>query len=868
MQRARSAATAASSGPATLAELARLEPEQALAALQASLSGLSWQEAARRRQRVGENSVAAERRAGPLRQFLGALLRPLPLVLLALAVVNGLTGQLAAGAVIAAIVLLSTALSFLQEYRSDQAAARLRAMVHTKVLVRRCEGGVSHEAELPPAQLVPGDIVCLAAGDAVPADLRILHSRDLFVDQSTLTGEALPVEKFAAAAAATAGAFDLPGIAFMGSSVTSGTATAVVAATGSRTDFGQIAAQAAAARVPTSFDRGLQRFIGLMLRLMLAMMLLVFLLNGLLKGDWLQAFQFGIAIAVGLAPELLPAVVTVNLAKGALAMAERKCIVKRLNAIQNIGAMDVLCTDKTGTLTQNRIILARHVDIDGRQSAEVTSYAYLNSHFQTGLRSLLDHAVLEFAAAHQQVPALDYRKIDELPFDFTRRRMSVILQRPDGSRLLVCKGAVEEVLDGCVQAQREAGPAPLESHHGAALGAVVDDLNREGFRVIAVAWRELPAGQASHSNADESGMTLAGYIAFLDPPKSSAQRAIQALTAQGIAVKVLSGDNEAVTRYVAHHVGFQDFTVLSGPEIARMDAVTLAERAAGASLFVKLTPQQKVDVIRALQQRGHAVGFLGDGINDAGALKAADVGISVDTAADIAKESADIILLRQSLMVLSEGVHEGRRVFANISKYLRMSASSNFGNMLSVLGASAFLPFLPMAPVQILLNNLLYDVSQTALASDHVDRELLARPRRWDMADIGRALLVLGPASSLFDYLTFAVLWYGLHAPPAAFQTGWFLESLLTQTLVVHVIRTRARPFLDSAPSPLLLATTLLICACGLLLPVSPLGPALGMTPMPPAWWWLLPALVAAYLGLVQWLKRFSFRASAPAARE
>jgi Mg2+-importing ATPase len=787
-----------------------------------------------------------------------SLLRPLPVVLLALAAINFLTGQPWGGGIIAAVVLLSTVLSFVQEYRADRAAERLLSMVHTKTRVLRCEGGQSHESKIPMSHVVPGDVVLLSAGDAVPGDVRILHCRDLFVDQSALTGEAMPVEKGERALEEQPVArFDLPNIAFMGTCVTSGTATALVLATASHTDFGRLAASAAAERELTSFDRGLRRFIGFMLRVMLAMMLMVFLLNGVLKGDWLQAFQFAIAVAVGLTPELLPVVVTVNLAKGALAMADKKCIVKRLNAIQNAGAMDVLCTDKTGTLTQNRVILARHVDIDGQDSTAVAQYAFLNSYFQTGLQNLLDKAVLEYAHASKLLSPLDYRKIDELPFDFERRRMSVILERPDGTRLLICKGAVEEVLAVCSHAEQSGAHTELHEKHASDLARVADGLNHDGFRVIAVAVRELPPGEVVFSAADEHHMVLAGYIAFLDPPKSSAQEALQALRGQGISVKVLSGDNEAVTRHVARHVGLQVSQLLTGPEIAAMDPATLKRRAGEATLFVKLTPQQKVDVIRALQGAGHVVGYLGDGINDAGALKAADVGISVDTATDIAKESADIILLRKSLTTVSEGVHEGRRVFANISKYLRMSASSNFGNMLSVLGASALLPFLPMAPVQILLNNLLYDVSQTALASDHVDNEVLALPRRWDIGDIGRAMLTLGVLSSVFDYLTYGFLWHGLHAPAPMFQTGWFLESLLSQTLVVHIIRTGKLPFVESAPSPALLATTVLVCLCGLWLPASPLAPMLGLAPMPAAYWLGLAAILSCYLASAQLAKRF-----------
>lgn len=844
--------------PLPLAHYAALEDTAALTELGATVSGLTRREADRRHAALARQTPPGNGQASRLARLGLAFAKPLPLVLLALTAVNFLTGQIWAGSVIAVIVILSTLLSFIQEYRADRAAAGLQALVHTRARVLRSDGGTAHETSIPLAHVVPGDIVCLAAGDAVPADLRILHSRDLFVDQSALTGESMPVEKSAGVAVqAAASALDLPNMVCMGTCIWSGTATALAVATGAHTDFGRIAAAAAATRELTSFDIGLRHFIRFMLTVMCIMMPLVLLLNGWIKGDWLQASQFAIAVAVGLAPELLPAVVTVNLAKGALAMAGRKCIVKRLHAIQNVGAMDILCTDKTGTLTENRVIVARHVDVDGQDSALVTEYAYLNSHFQSGLRNLLDEAVIDHAHRHHLAPALDYRKADELPFDFERRRMSVILERPDGGRLLICKGAVEEIVAGCTHAWKAGQRIALQEHHGAALARVAEALNNDGFRVIAVAMRELPPGTTAASIADESGMVLTGYIAFLDPPKISAQEALQALQAQGIAIKVLSGDNAAVTRHVARLVGFADAGLLSGPEMAALDAAALANRASAATLFVKLTPQQKVAVIRSLQRQGHVVGYMGDGINDAAALRAADVGISVDSATDIAKESADIILLHKNLMVVSDAVHEGRRVFANITKYLRMSASSNFGNVLSVLGASAVLPFLPMAPVQILLNNLLYDLSQTALATDRVDRDQIAGPRRWDVAAIGRAMLILGPVSALFDYLTFAFLWYGLHAGPAVFQTGWFLESLLSQTLVVHVIRTARLPLAGSVASPLLCATTLLVCACGLALPGSQLGLALGLVPMPGAYWLGLPVLVGGYLVLAQLAKPF-----------
>jgi Mg2+-importing ATPase len=842
-----------------LLSLAKLEPDAALAALASGADGLAEQEAVRRLSVLGPNEVGHVARAGVLRRLLKVLVSPLSLLLFALALVNLLTGGTLPAAVIVVIVVLSSLLSFAQEYRSDQAAAALRAFVHTSATVLRPGSGAARKVEEPVANLVPGDVVLLSAGDSVPADSRLLVTRDLFVSQAAFTGESMPIEKFATAVPIPPTSLsDLPNTAFMGSTVLSGSGSAVIVTTGGRTSFGEIADVAARTRVPTSFDRGIDRFVQLMLRVMLVLMPLVFLINGLDKGNWLEALLFAVSIGVGLTPELLPMVVTVNLARGALDMARRHMIVKRLNAIQNLGAMDVLCTDKTGTLTQDKVILEHHVDIDGIESEQVLEYAYLNSYHQTGLKNLLDLAVLRYVHVHERLQAdTEFRKVDELPFDFERRRMSVVVERRSGERLLICKGAVEEVLAACSSVEHGGQREPLQDKHGSALGNVVRGLNEDGMRVIAVAIRELPAGAHTLTTADERELTLVGYIAFLDPPKETAGPALHALEMAGISVKVLTGDNDAVTASVCRQVELPVHLLTLGAELAAMDGAALAARANAGTVFAKVTPQQKADLIRALQAAGHVVGFLGDGVNDSIALKVADVGISVDSAVDIAKESADIILLEKNLKMLHQGVLEGRRVFGNIVKYLRMSASSNFGNMLSVVGASLLLPFLPMAPVQILLNNLLYDVSQTALASDSVDLHFLARPRRWHTEDIWRAMLVLGPASSLFDYATFGVLWFvlGAHANAALFQTGWFVESLLSQTLVVHIIRTDRLPIIQSMPSRALLGTTVVICLIGAWLTVSPLAGALGFVPLPAAYWLILPFLLLSYLALAQVLK-------------
>jgi Mg2+-importing ATPase len=853
-----------------LAEAAHFGAGELLAGLRTSAHGLTRREAAARLARHGENAVAREPRRHPLLRLLRLFVSPLPLLLLVLAGVAEVTGESRGAIVIVGMVTLSVLLSFIQEYRSSKAAEKLRAMVHTTAMVSRREQPRKNRPpaagepetkliEIPLAHVVPGDIVHLAAGDLVPADVRILSAKDLFVDESALTGEAMPAEKFAALPPAAAPSLpEPPNIGFMGTHVVSGTATAVAVATGAATRFGAIAAKTVGRRELTGFELGVNRFVWLMIRFMLVMVPLVFVINGFSKGNWIEAFLFALAVAVGLTPELLPMMVTINLAKGALAMSRKKVIVKRLQSIQNLGAMDVLCTDKTGTLTQNRVILERHVDVFGEESRHVLELAWLNSHYQSGLRNLLDVAILDHAEIRDHLDlAARYAKVDEIPFDFQRRRMSVVVSRDGAAHMLICKGAVEETLSVCSQVEERDRVAPISLAHGEDRQAVIRGLNEDGFRVIAVAYKEIPAARVTCSVADECDLILAGYVAFLDPPKESAGEAIRSLREDGIQVKVLTGDNDAVTRKVCHDVGLDPGRIVLGAEVDDLADAALAEIVESATVFAKLSPQQKARIIAALHARGHVVGYLGDGINDGPALKAADVGVSVDTAVDIAKETADIILLEKSLLVLNEGVIEGRRVFGNIMKYIRMAASSNFGNMLSVLGASAFLPFLPMAPVQILLNNLLYDVSQTALAADNVDPDYVAQPRKWDIGNIERYMFAFGPISSLFDYATYFLMLYVFNARenPDLFQTGWFVESLLSQTLIVHVIRTGKLPFLDSRPSAVLLATTLSICVVGMWLPFSRFAEAFGFAPLPPGYWLALAAILVCYLTLTQLVK-------------
>ena len=844
-----------------------LDCAAALRRLDSTEQGLSSSEVQRRREQYGANKLAHEKKSSLVIQLLARLLNPLVILLVSLAVVSILMKEEQSAIIILGMVFLSITLGLVQERKSDRAAEKLQAMVHTTATVIRLPAGSSEQApqEIPIEALVPGDVVHLSAGDMVPADLRLIAAKDLFVNQASVTGEALPVEKHAQPTVSRAASIgDLANICLMGTAVVSGSATGVVVLTGRHAYFGKLAAKVSGERPLTSFDRGINRFAWLMIRFILVMAPLVFLINGLTKGDWMEALLFATAVAVGLTPEMLPMIVTVNLAKGALAMSHRKVIVKRLNAIQNFGAMDILCTDKTGTLTQDRVILQRALDVLGQDSREVLEYAFLNSYYQSGLRNLLDVAVLHHVDADRlRVDALGFRKIDEVPFDFERRRMSVAIERA-GRRLLICKGAVEEIFAVSSHGRAADRTFPLDEDHGRQLRQTVDDLNGEGFRVIAVAMKELPSDQGSCGVQDERDLTLVGYIAFLDPPKESAGRAIAALAAHGVQIKVLTGDNEIITRKICRDVGLRVERVVLGSELESLSPEQLAAVVEAAQVFAKLSPSQKASVIAALQRQRHVVGFLGDGINDGPALKTADVGVSVDSAVDIAKETADIILLEKSLLVLDEGVIEGRKVFGNVVKYIRMGASSNFGNMFSVLGASAWLPFLPMAPVQVLTNNLLYDFSQTTIPTDNVDEEYLARPRRWEIGNIGRYMLFIGPVSSIFDYATYLTMYFlfGASTPAQAalFQTGWFVESIISQTLIIHVIRTRRLAFFESRASVPLTLTTLTVCLVGMYLPYSDFAPTLKLVPLPWTYWPILAVMIIVYLALTHVMKLWFHR--------
>ena len=853
---------AATQDSADLLAKARGEAAAVLKELGSQPDGLSEAEAAARLQQVGTNEIAREHRQSSAMRLLANIKNPLVLLLLGLAVLSFLTGDQRATVVILVMVVLGVVLRFVQEARADDAAAKLKAMVSsTATLVR---GG--KEQEIPLKLLVPGDIIRLAAGDMVPADVRVLSAKDLFLNQAALTGEALPVERSAAPAPVdVANPLDLPNLCYLGSNVESGSATAVVIHTGDHTYFGSLAASIVGQRVLTSFDKGVNKFTWLMIRFIAVMVPAVFVINGLSKHNWLEAFMFAMAVAVGLTPEMLPMIVTVNLSKGALAMARKKVIVKRLNAIQNFGAMDVLCTDKTGTLTQGKIILEKHLDVYGEPSEKVLHFGYLNSFHHTGLKNLLDQAILDHEELKDHLQAdAKYRKIDEIPFDFVRRRMSVVVEDDSGLNTLICKGAVDEVMSCCTRVEVKGELIEVMPEHDAKRRQLADDLNAQGFRVIALAYKQMPGAsdEPHYAVKDESDLVLLGFLAFLDPPKDTATEALQRLHDLNVDVKVLTGDNELVAAYICKQVGMPVEHILLGSQIETMSEAELADAASATSVFARLVPAHKERIIRALQSKGHVLGFMGDGINDAPALKAADVGISVDSAVDIAKESSDIILLENSLLVLEQGVLEGRRVFGNIVKYIKMAASSSFGNMFSVVGASAFLPFLPMLPIQVLTNNLLYDFSQTTIPTDQVDAEWLLKPRQWTIGKILRFILCIGPISSIFDYLTFFMMLYIFNCwhNPALFQTGWFVESLFTQTLIIHVIRTNKIPFIQSRASWPLILTSLIIVAGGAWLTVSPLAGALGFVPLPPLYWLYLTLMLIGYALLTQLVKTWFVR--------
>lgn len=853
-----------------LKECAAVDKDEVLNILRSSLEGLENEQVEERREEFGTNEITHEKAPAWYIQFIEAFLTPFNAVLILIAttsfiidvvmVKNPADRDYKTIIVVGVMVLLSSVIRFWQEFKSNIAAEKLKGLVKTTATVLRKDEG---KREIDIKELVPGDIIFLSAGDMIPGDCRIIQSKDLFLNQSTLTGEAMPVEKrdVPVVSVQDKTTLELENICFMGNNVESGQAQAVIITTGSNTYFGSISKSITGKRAETSFDKGVNSVSWLLIKFMVVMVPLVFVINGLTKGNWIEALLFAIAVAVGLTPEMLPMIVTANLAKGAVTMSKRKVIVKRLNAIQNIGAMDILCTDKTGTLTLDKIVLERHLNVDGVEDDEVLKWAYLNSYHQTGLKNLLDVAVLEHVEVKDYLKVEEqFKKIDEIPFDFQRRRMSVILEQANHKHLLICKGAVEEILELCShtfdpgedrQLHIEQDKiVPIDETIRANILHLSKKLNKEGLRVLLVAIKEYEERPLTYTVADESNMVLTGFIGFLDPAKPSAKPSIEALQQYGITLKVLTGDNDIVTKKICKDVGIAINNILLGNELETISDEELTARIDDISIFAKLSPVQKSRVVKVLQAKGHTVGFMGDGINDAAALRDADVGISVDTAVDIAKESADIILLEKDLMVLRKGVIYGRRTFGNIIKYIKMTASSNFGNMFSMLGASALLPFLPMLPIQVLVQNLLYDCSQISIPWDVMDAEYIEKPRKWETGNIAKFMFYIGPISSIFDYITFAIMFFIFKANSAEhenlFQTGWFVEGLLSQTLIVHMIRTKKIPFIQSWATAPVLALTSAIMLAGIALPFTPLATALKLQPLP---WQYFPWLVVILVG-------------------
>lgn len=819
---------------------------------QATSGGLTSSEAAARLTRYGPNLFHPLAKNALLFQFLSKFSNPLVVILLVASAISALTGDVASFIIISLIVLMSVTLDFIQEYRAGKEADKLRQSV--TVHVQALRDGTSQEIPLP--SLVPGDVVLLAAGDLVPGDGRILEAKDFFVNQALLTGEPYPVEKKPGESPNEAEILSASNTVLRGTSVVSGTAKVLVCNTGANTVLGDIADSLIAKAPPNAFEQGTRSFGLLIMRLTIFLVLFVLLANAFFHRPWLESFIFAVALAVGLTPELLPMIVSVTLAKGAKRMAAKRVIVKQLASIQNLGSMDVLCTDKTGTLTEARIHLERHIDSLGRDSNRVLELAYLNSFFETGLKSPLDDAILE----HKEIDITSWRKIDEVPFDFERRRVSVLVDNGQ-KRILVIKGAPEDILHLCTTYEGESDTdlCPLDDAARATVRALFDSLGREGFRVLGIAWRHEEADYPHIVVSDEANLVFSGFAAFLDPSKESAKKALADLAANGVSVKIVTGDNELVTEHICGQLELPITGILTGADILKMDDQALMGEVESVNLFCRVTPSQKNRIILALKKRGHTVGYLGDGINDAPSLHSADIGISVDSAVDVAKEAAEMILLEHDLGVLQSGVIEGRRTFGNIMKYIMMGTSSNFGNMFSMAGGSLFLPFLPMLPTQILLNNMLYDISEIPIPMDNVDEEYLMRPRQWDIKFVRKFMLIVGPISSIFDFLTFFVMLTVFQAGEALFHTGWFIESLATQVLVIFIIRTRKNP-LKSYPNPWLIVCSLLVVALSVLLPFTPLGEFLGFVAPPLLFFFILASMVIVYLLMVEMVKQWFYK--------
>lgn len=865
-----------------------------LMSLDTTMNGLTEQQVDEKRDEYGNNKVTHEKKDPLLKRIIGSFVNPFTAILFVLATVSLITdvilpiqqgmpeeSDFLTVIIIVTMVMISGVLRFVQETRSGNAADRLLDMITTTTSIERIDNGKN---ELPLEDVVVGDIIHLAAGDMVPADVRIIQAKDLFISQSSLTGESEPLEKIAAVPAEKQDAFtERQNLAFMGSNVISGTAIAVVVVTGDDTMFGSMAKGVSSEAVVTSFEKGVNSVSWVLIRFMFVMVPIVFFINGITKGNWMDAFLFAISIAVGLTPEMLPMIVTTCLAKGAMAMSKKKTIVKNLNSIQNFGAIDVLCTDKTGTLTQDKVILEYHMDVQGNENTRVLRHAFLNSYYQTGLKNLMDIAIIdrtnEECETQQELMNLSatYEKVDEIPFDFNRRRMSVVVSDKNGKTQMITKGAVEEMLSICTYVEYKGRIEALTNELKREILTTVDDFNDDGMRVIAVAQKTNPSPVGAFSVHDEADMVLLGYLAFLDPPKETTMDAIKALTEHGVTTKILTGDNDKVTRCVCKQVGLRVDNLLLGSDVEKMTDAELGEAAQVTNVFAKLSPDQKARIVRVLRDIGHTVGFMGDGINDAAAMKAADIGISVDTAVDIAKESADIILLEKDLMVLEEGIIEGRKTYANMIKYIKMTASSNFGNMFSVLAASAFLPFLPMMSIHLIFLNLIYDISCIAIPWDNVDKEFLKIPRQWDASSVGSFMLWIGPTSSVFDIATYALMYFIIcpnfvsngvlfNAIPAAdtatrfmyiamFQAGWFVESMWSQTLVIHMIRTPKIPFIQSRASFPVFSLTFAGIAVLTIIPFTKVGSILGLAPLPAIYFPWLALIIVLYMALATLLK-------------
>ncbi|MCX6773106.1 MAG: magnesium-translocating P-type ATPase [Candidatus Micrarchaeota archaeon] len=828
-------------------------------------NGLNEEEVGKRLQKYGPNELAVKKKRNIVLRYLSYFVNPLIVFLIIIGVLSYYLSSAISGELIFAMVMISVSLTFYEEYNAQDAADKLRKMIRNTATVVR-EG---KEKEVPLKSLVPGDIVRLSAGDLVPADCAIISCKDFFVNQASLTGESLPVEKTNEASKKGSGITDLGNAVFFGSSVVSGSATALVLRTGLNTQFGELSTRLTQAAPETAFDRGIKDYSMLMLKFIFALVVVLFVINAVFKtadsmeARFINAFLFSLAVAVGLTPEMLPVIVTANLSQGAKKMAKKDVIVKRLSSIQNLGAMDVLCTDKTGTLTEDRIALVRHINADGEEDEVTLQLAYLNSLHQTGLKNPLDKAIMDHDAENGAKEAAEYEKLDEIPFDFSRRRMSVVVMekgkaaKKNAVALLLTKGAPEGVLPLCTHHSTHGIQHPFDADDLKGANEIYRKLSSEGYRVLALASRKMKDHRASYSVADEKDLTFEGFLAFLDPPKESARESLAELMKRGIEVKILSGDNELVNMKIAADVGLPVKGIITGEELEKVSDEALKVLVENNTVFARVLPAQKERIILALQRNKHVVGFMGDGINDSLALRTADVGISVDTAVDVAKESADIILLRKSLHVLYEGVDEGRRTFANTMKYLRMGSSSNFGNMFSVLGASIFLPFLPMKPIQLLFNNFLYDFANISVPSDNVDNEALKKPAKWDLENVKNFMLYIGPLSSIFDYLTYFTLYFVLAVPEGVFQAGWFIESIMTQTLIIYVIRTNRVPFIESMPSKQLIITSTAILLIALFVVLGPVGQYFGFAALPAIFWPILVVFIAAYLVLTYFVKKW-----------